>query len=87
MAGESEIMTNFRWDLVFTRSHSGATSPGVLVVRCTPYTYSSPKCVHKSMIEFFGRAVISMSSCNTSAQLGADALKEVGSSAGHFQLA
>jgi hypothetical protein len=37
------------------------------------------------MIEFLERAVISMSSCKTSAQLGAALLKEVGSCAGLFQ--
>jgi len=85
MAGESEIMMNFSWDLVFTSSHSGASSPGVLVVRPTPYTYSSPECVNKRMTEFFGRAVTSMSSCNASYQLDTTALNEVCSCAGIFQ--
>jgi hypothetical protein len=85
MAGESEIMMNFRWDLALTGYHSGASSPGALVVRRTLCTHSSPKCVHKRMTELGGRTVISMSSYNSSAQLGAAALKEVGSCAGLFQ--
>jgi len=85
MAGRSEIMTNFRWGLVFTSSHSRPPSPGVLVVWRTSYTCASPTCVHKRTIELRVRAVISMSSCNASTQLGAAALKEVGSCAGLFQ--